>query len=39
MHAALIRGDGPGNAVLTTESFAVPEASWRVDLATGARYY
>ena len=37
MHAASIRGDGPGHAVLTTESFAVPEASWRVDLATGAR--
>lgn len=36
-HSASIRGDGPGQAVLTLESFAVPEASWRVDLATGAR--
>lgn len=37
MHAASIRGDGPGHAVLTLESFAAPETSWRVDLATGAR--
>jgi prolyl oligopeptidase len=37
MHSASIRGDGPGHAVLTLESFAAPETSWRVDLATGAR--
>ena len=37
MHAASIRGDGPGHAVLTLESFAAPETSWRVNLATGAR--
>ncbi|MBL8137128.1 MAG: S9 family peptidase [Acidobacteria bacterium] len=37
MHSASIRGNGPGHAVLTLESFAAPEASWRVDLATGAR--
>ena len=37
MHGASIRGDGPGHAVLTFESFAAPETSWRVDLATGAR--
>jgi prolyl oligopeptidase len=37
MHAASIRGDGPGQAVLTTESFAAPETSWRVDLASGVR--
>ncbi len=37
MHSASIRGDGPGRAVLTLESFAAPETSWRVDLATGVR--
>src|SRR5262245_58362306 len=37
MHSASIRGDGPGQAVLTLESFTAPEASWRIDLATGAR--
>lgn len=37
MHSASIRGDGPGHAVLTLESFAAPETSWRVDLASGAR--
>lgn len=37
LHGASIRGDGPGHAILTVESFAVPETSWRVDLATGAR--
>jgi prolyl oligopeptidase len=37
MHSASIRGDGPGAAMLTLESFHAPEASWRVDLATGAR--
>ena len=37
MSSASLRGDGPGQAVLTTESFASPETSWRVDLATGAR--
>jgi prolyl oligopeptidase len=36
-HSASIRGDGPGHAVLTLESFAAPETSWRVDLATGTR--
>lgn len=35
--SASIRGDGPGQAVLTVESFAAPETSWRIDLATGAR--
>ncbi len=37
MHSASIRGDGPGQAVLTLESFAAPETAWRVNLATGAR--
>ena len=37
MSSASLRGDGPGHALLTTESFAAPETSWRVDLATGAR--
>lgn len=37
MSSASIRGDGPGAAVLTLESFAAPETSWRVNLATGAR--
>ena len=37
MHSASLRGDGPGHAVLTLESFAAPETSWRVDLASGAR--
>lgn len=37
MSSASIRGDGPGTAVLTVESFTAPETSWRVDLATGAR--
>ncbi len=37
MSSASLRGDGPGQAVLTVESFAAPEQSWRVDLATGAR--
>ena len=37
MSSASLRGDGPGQAVLTTESFATPETTWRVDLATGAR--
>lgn len=36
-HSASIRADGPGHAVLTLESFATPETSWRVDLATGER--
>jgi prolyl oligopeptidase len=37
LHAASIRGDGPGHVVLTLESFAAPETAWRVNLATGAR--
>ncbi len=37
MSSASLRGDGPGQAMLTTESFTVPEQSWRVDLTTGAR--
>lgn len=37
MHSAAIRGAGPGRGVLTLESFQQPEASWRVDLASGAR--
>jgi prolyl oligopeptidase len=37
MHSASIRGDGPGQAVLTVESFTAPEASWRIDLETGER--
>lgn len=37
MHAAAIRGDGPGHAVITVESFATPETSYRVDLKTGER--
>ena len=37
LHAATIRGDGPGQAVLTVESFATPETSWRIDLTSGAR--
>jgi len=37
MHSASIRGDGPGQAVLTLESFAAPETTWRIDLASGAR--
>ncbi len=37
MSTASLRADGPGHAVLTSESFAAPETSWRVDLATGAR--
>lgn len=37
MHSASIRGDGPGHALLTLESFTAPEASWRIDLATGER--
>jgi prolyl oligopeptidase len=36
-HAASIRADGKGHALLTIESFATPETSWRVDLASGAR--
>lgn len=37
MSSASIRGDGPGHALLTLESFAMPETTWRLDLATGAR--
>lgn len=37
MSSASIRGDGPGFALLTVESFALPETTWRLDLATGAR--
>lgn len=37
MSSASLRGDGPGQAVLTTESFAAPETAWRVNLATSAR--
>ena len=37
LSSASLRGDGPGQAVLTTESFVAPETSWRVNLATGAR--
>ncbi|MGE0812309.1 MAG: prolyl oligopeptidase family protein [Vicinamibacterales bacterium] len=36
-HSASIRGDGPGGALVTLESFDAPETTWRVDLATGAR--
>lgn len=35
--SASIRGDGPGQALLSIESFAAPETTWRLDLATGAR--
>ncbi len=37
LHGAAIRGDGPGQAVLTVEGFATPETAYRVDLATGVR--
>jgi prolyl oligopeptidase len=37
MHAASVRGDGPGHAILTLESFRTPEASWRIDLGSGTR--
>ncbi|MEP7117044.1 MAG: hypothetical protein ABI880_05655, partial [Acidobacteriota bacterium] len=37
LSTASLRGDGPGQALLTTESFAAPETTWHVDLATGAR--
>jgi len=37
MHSASLRGAGPGQALLSLESFNAPETSWRVDLATGAR--
>ncbi|MEZ5293875.1 MAG: prolyl oligopeptidase family serine peptidase [Vicinamibacterales bacterium] len=36
-HSASIRGDGPGRALVTLESFDAPETTWRVDLATGTR--
>ncbi len=36
-HGAAFRGDGPGQAVLTLESFATPETAWRVDLKDGSR--
>lgn len=37
MSSAAIRGDGPGQALLTVESFTAPETTWRVDVATGRR--
>ncbi len=37
LHGASIRADGKGHAVLTVESFATPETTWRLDLASDER--
>jgi len=36
-HSASIRAGGPGEVLLTLQSFTTPETVWRVDVATGAR--
>lgn len=36
-HSASIRAGGPGEALLTVQSFTTPETVWRITLATGER--